>query len=206
MKRLSIVPFAAVAASFCLAGAAEAQSLWKQGSRMSNLIADRTAHQVGDIVRILISEQQTVQDKNNTKIERTSSTVATPKKFQLTRHVPVDLPEIEIEGSRKMDAKADAQKSGLFSTEISALVIDVLPNGNLLVNGRRRIFIDQDEKTIEITGIVRPYDIGTDNSIKSNQIAEARITFINDGPIAEASKKGWLARAWDKFWNFIWPF
>ena len=207
MRKFWNLRFAAVvAAGLCLAGAAQAQSLWKPGSRMSSLIADHTAHKVGDIVRIVISERQTVQDKNNLKTERTSSLAATPTSFQLTRHAPATLPSIEIEGSRKLDAKADAQKSGLFTAVVPSSVIDVLPNGNLLVNGRRRIFIDQDEKTIEITGIVRPIDISAENTVQSDQIAEARITFINDGPIAEASKKGWFARAWDKLWNSIWPF
>lgn len=182
------------------------QSLWKPNGRYSSLIADRTARGVGDIVQIVIADQETVQDKNNTKIERASSTTATVAKFQLTRHVPVDLPEIDVSGTRKLDAKADANRSGTFTTIFSATVIDVLPNGNLILVGKKTKGLFEDDKELELTGVCRPYDISGDNTIASNKIADLRIRFVASGPVAEASQKGWLAKGWDAFWNFLWPF
>lgn len=196
----------AVAMFGAMSSQADAQSLWRPDSRYASLVGDRTAKNVGDIITIVVSEQQSIQDKNNTKIERTSSMAATPKSFQLTTHTPISLPSIEIDSSRKLDAKADAQKSGSFSTTIAGTVVDVQPNGNLVVSGRRRIFIDDDEKTLEIVGVVRPYDVSTTNTVFSYQMAEARIAFVGEGPVAEASKKGWLSQAWDSFWNLVWPF
>lgn len=182
------------------------QSLWKPNSRHSSLVSDRTAKSVGDIVQIVIADQESVQDKNNTKIERTGSTTATVSKFQLTRHVPIDLPELDIDGSRKSDAKADAQRSGSFTTVFSATVIDVLPNGNLILVGKKTKGLFEDDKELELTGVCRPYDISADNTVASNKIADLRIRFVASGPVAEASQKGLLAKAWDKFWNFFWPF
>lgn len=204
-KSMQVLAIAALALAGISANAT-AQSLWKPNSRYSSLVADRTARSVGDIVQIVIADQETVADKNNTKIERTASTSSTVKKFQLTTHVPIDLPEMEIEGSRKSDAKADAQRSGSFTTVFSATVLDVLPNGNLILVGRKTKGLFEDDKELELTGVCRPYDISADNMIASNKIADLRIRFVASGPVAEASQKGWLARAWDKFWNFLWPF
>ncbi len=188
------------------AGHVDAQSLYNPSGRLASLFDDNSARKVGDMIQVMISESQSISDKNNTKIERTSSLDASASEFHLTNHTPQLLPAIGISGSKKLDAKADSKRDATFSTVITAMVVDVLPNGYMVIKGNRRIFIDQEEKTIEITGIVRPYDVSPANTISSNKIAEARITFIGEGPVVEASKKGWLSRFFDKFWNFVWPF
>lgn len=206
-KQLRIVAAAALGLA-AFAGQGMSQSLWKPNTRYSSLIADRTARSVGDIVQVVIVDQESVQDKNNTKIERASSTSTTVKKAQLTRHIPLEtnLPELEVEGSRKLDAKADANRSGTFTTIFSATVIDVMPNGNLILVGKKTKGLFEDDKELELTGVCRPYDITSDNTIASNKIADLRIRFVASGPVAEASQKGWLAKAWDVLWNFVWPF
>ncbi len=206
MRNNGLVLWLVASGMLSLGGELQAQSIWKSGARAGYLFTDRTARRIGDSLTVVISESQSVQDQNNAKIERTSSFSTGQTAFRFAKHSPIFDPEFGWDSSKKLDAKADAQRSGTFTTTITATVIDVLPNGNLIVSGRRRLFVNQEEKMIEITGVVRPYDVSFSNTVLSSQIADARITFVGEGPLTEASKKGWLARGIEKGLNFLWPF
>jgi flagellar L-ring protein precursor FlgH len=87
------------------------------------------------------------------------------------------------------DAKGDA---------VAVTVVDVLPNGNLVVEGAKIIRAGQESQYAYMRGIVRPIDIASDNTILSTKIADAQVEFIPEGELTEAQKKGWLVRMWDK--------
>jgi flagellar L-ring protein precursor FlgH len=85
---------------------------------------------------------------------------------------------------------------------IAARVVDVLPSGNLVIEGQREIIVDQEKQTISIRGVVRPKDIDSANTVLSTNIADAQINYTGDGIISDANRKGWMAQLID----WIWPF
>ena len=80
---------------------------------------------------------------------------------------------------------------------ISAMIIEVLPNGNFILEGKRMLKVDGQERNIIISGIVRPEDISAENTIQSKNLADAKIEFDEKGPISRSRKEGFLKRVWD---------
>ena len=85
---------------------------------------------------------------------------------------------------------------------MSALVVKVLPNDNLYINGKREIKVNNETQYITLSGIVRPEDISPLNEISSTFVADAKITYSGIGPLADKQKPGWLGRIID----YVWPF
>jgi len=81
-------------------------------------------------------------------------------------------------------------------------VVDVLPNGNLVIEGAKIIRAGKDSQYAYMRGIVRPVDVTRENTVLSTQIADAQVEFIPEGELTEAQKKGWLLRAWEKIKPF----
>ena len=93
-------------------------------------------------------------------------------------------------------------KDATFSTTVSARVVKVLKNGNYFISGRREILVDDEKQVIQISGVIRPYDIDQNNQIYSAQMSDAKILYKSEGDIDRATKQGWgtkLVRA-------VWPF
>ena len=103
---------------------------------------------------------------------------------------------------RQFNGEAKYDKEGSFETRLSVIVIDVQPNGNLVVEGRRRIVIDRESKCIRVTGIVRPYDVTTANSIYSWQVANASVAYEGNGPLTRTTNRGFLGELLDLVWPF----
>ena len=89
-----------------------------------------------------------------------------------------------------------------MSATISAKVVDLLPNGNLAIEGKRELYINNEKKEILLQGVVRPRDIAYDNSVYSTQVADAKVIYTGIGVIGEKQRPGWLTRAFD----IVWPF
>jgi flagellar L-ring protein precursor FlgH len=106
------------------------------------------------------------------------------------------LPSADLNLATTNDFKGSGSTSsqGSVNTKISATVDSVLANGNLVIDGRRKIVINGEEQTIYIKGIVRPADISSDNSVLSYNIAEAQIVFTGNGSINSAQSPGWLTK------------
>jgi flagellar L-ring protein FlgH len=195
---------------------AAADSLWQRGrANPVSLICDNRARRVGDIVTIVIDERQRLKQGENTKTEKSSSATS-ELEFRpaaaLTGEIndiidgfenPLhDLLPIEFTSDRDFEGKADVNKEGSFTTQITALVIDVQPNGNLVLEGRRRVTLDGEEKWMTVTGVARGFDVKTDNTIESALIANANVNYSSAGPLARNTERGWL----DSFIDYIWPF
>jgi len=93
-------------------------------------------------------------------------------------------------------------RQGALSATITARVTEVMPNGNLAIEGKREIYVNNEKKEILLQGIVRPKDIASNNTISSTQIADAKVIYTGIGVVAEKQRPGWGARLFD----FIWPF
>ena len=102
--------------------------------------------------------------------------------------------------ANELKSKADLKDERSFEDRVSVVVVDILPNGNLVVIGTRDRNIAGDIQTIEVSGIVRPSDIAFDNSVKSEQVANFRIVSQNSGVSAPYTRPGWLGRVFDVLW------
>ena len=109
---------------------------------------------------------------------------------------------VGYQSDTQFDASGAASNTNSFSGSITVTVIDVYPNGNLLVSGEKQIAIGRETQYVRLSGVVNPTFLGVNNQINSTQVADARIEYKGNGPIDEASAMGWLAR----FFLSIMPF
>lgn len=173
--------------------AATSGSIYQAGSTRT-LFEDRRARYVGDTMTIGISETTSASTKSNTKASKSGS---------ISTSVPTltGLPGKSLQGmalsassSNSLDGKGEAAANNVFTGNITVTVIEVLPNGNLLVSGEKQVSIGAGTEYIRLSGVVNPYFINSANTISSSQVADARIEYKESGVISEAQVMGWLAR------------
>ena len=185
-----------------LAETAAAQSLWTEDGPKANLIASNIARKKGDLLTIIIRESQKVEDKQEVKLEKESTLDSVLESFNIKENAFNPLPDMKQTTSKDFEGKSDYDKEGSFEASISVTVKDVLPNKNLVVEGRRHIYMDDEEKIIKISGVVRPIDVSSENTVTSDKVSEAMVSYEGDGPLTRNTKKNWF----DKILDFIWPF
>jgi flagellar L-ring protein precursor FlgH len=187
----------------------QADSIWaKRDKVMGDLYADDVARNIGDVLTIMISEDSKVDNKAKRDLKKQvdkSTTfngelgITTPNNNLLPR-----IPGFTMaaESTNELKSKADFKDERKFIDRVTVVVVDILPNRNLVVIGSRSRNIAGDIQNIEVSGIVRPSDIAFDNTVKSEQVADFRIVTKNSGISAPYTKPGWLGRIFD----IIWPF
>ena len=179
-----------------------AGSIWaKRDKNMKDLYADDVARQIGDILTISIAEASKVDNKakRDMKKETDRSTV-----FNGDLGSFADLGEFGMSAGsdNELKSKADYKDERKFIDNMTVVVVDILPNRNLVVLGTRNRDISGDTQTIEVSGIVRPSDVSFDNKVKSERVADFRIVSKNGGVSAPYTKPGWLGSILD----IVWPF
>ena len=187
----------------------QADSIWARRNKdMRELYTDDVARNIGDVLTIKISENSKVDNKakRDLKKEVDKSTTFNGELGITTRNNNL-LPRIPgftmaAESTNELKSKADFKDERKYVDSVTVVVVDILPNRNLVVMGTRHRNIAGDIQTIEVSGIVRPSDIEFDNTVKSEQIADFRIVTRNKGIAAPYTKPGWLGRIFD----IIWPF
>ncbi len=184
-------------------------SLWQEGGYLTSMFADIKARRVGDILTIKIIESSSATNKASTKTERDSSLSAgLASFFNAEKRYPSDQPFFnpfgKVAGSMtsEFDGSGTTKRSGALTAYMTARIKEVLPNGNLLIEGNREVRVNDENQIITLTGIVRPRDISANNVIKSTYIADARISYSGSGIINERQKPGWLSRLLNKVWPF----
>jgi len=193
----------------CLATCSQAGSIWaKRDKNMKALYADDVARQIGDVLTIKIAEDSKVDNKADRNLKKEASRsntfdgelgINTPNHNILPRMPGFTM---EAESANELKSKADYKDERKYTDRITVVVVDVLPNRNLVVMGTRTRSIGGDIQVIEISGIVRPSDIAFDNTVKSEQVADFHIVVRNAGVSASYTKPGWLGKIFD----IIWPF
>ena len=195
------------------ANSLQAGSIWaKRNKELKNFYADDKARYVGDVLTIKITEISETESKGKRNMQKTTSrTTSFDGKLGITHDylekvLPEDpiIPGFSMTGSssNKLDGKADFTDERSFIDSITVVIIDVLPNHNLVVMGTRSRDIAGDIQTIEVSGIVRPSDISFDNIVQSERVANFRIVSKNTGISKSFNEPGWLG----KFFDAIWPF
>ncbi|MHC4754813.1 MAG: flagellar basal body L-ring protein FlgH [Planctomycetota bacterium] len=188
--------------SNCIGG-----SIWaKRDRNMRNSYTDDVARHIGDILTITISEESTVDNKAQRKLEKKTKRNANFNGDVSIEHIIPNIPAINFgtgtEYTNNLDGKADYKDERKFIDSITAVVIDIMPNGNLVVTGSRNRDIAGDIQIIEVSGIVRPSDISYQNDVKSERVADFRLITKNGGVSAPYNKPNWLGQVF----NTVWPF
>lgn len=203
-NRMFLVGFLAVfvlSLSACL----EAGSIWSRRDKdMRDLYADDVARNIGDILTIKISEDSKVDNKAKRDLKKEVDKSTTFNGELGIDHILPSIPgfTMSAESTNELKSKADYKDERKFVDSVSVVVVDIMPNGNLVVIGTRNRNIAGDIQVIEVSGIVRPSDIAFDNTVDSKRVADFRIVSRNAGIAASYNKPGWLGRIFD----IIWPF
>ncbi|MCS6949727.1 MAG: flagellar basal body L-ring protein FlgH [bacterium] len=171
-----------------LCGGLAADSLWKDGTR--SLYADRKAIREGDVLTVLIFESTTASSRADTKTAKSESASTKPGVGPLLSL----LPEWSVSGKTGSQASGSTTRSGTLVGKISVVVKEVLPNGNLRVEGTRTIGVNGEKEKIVLTGIVRPEDVSPENTVPSTAIAQAEIHYEGKGPVGNKQREGLLTK------------
>lgn len=158
------------------------------------LFEDRRARFVGDIITINLVEQTAASKKSSANAERGSSLDASISALAKVPLAGLAALSASGENTSKFNGKGDAAANNAFTGTITTTVIEVLPNGNLLVSGEKQIAINQGNEFIRFSGIVNPVNVTTSNTVQSVQVADARIEYRANGYIDETQQMGWLQR------------
>ncbi|MFZ4124837.1 MAG: flagellar basal body L-ring protein FlgH [Rickettsiales bacterium] len=179
-----------------------ANSLWQPGSRA--FFRDQRAARVGDILRVNVSINDQAQLDNKTNRGRNSTeNVAAPIAFGFEKKLPgnpATLADITSDTKTTSDGKIDRKEK--ITTQIAALVTQVLPNGNLVIEGTQEILVNYEIREVAINGVIRPQDINSDNTIDSTQVAQARITYSGRGQISDVQQPRWGQQVFEAIMPF----
>ena len=174
-----------------------------QAKTLRPLFEDRRARMVGDTLTVLLTETTSASTSGSNNLERTSSASSS---VTAMGRIPVATLannfNVGYQSDTQFDSSGAASNTNSFSGSITVTVIDVYPNGNLLVSGEKQIAIGRETQYVRLSGVINPTFLGVNNQINSTQVADARIEYKGNGPIDEASAMGWLAR----FFLSIMPF
>lgn len=184
-----------------------AGSIFGQGD--NPLFSDHKAMRVHDIVTVFISESMR---SSSTAAKSIAKSDATNLGGGIFSSAGVSGVASTINGGTNMafqaasdntfKGKGSATKDASFTTTVSARIVKVLQNGNYYISGKREILIDNQKQMIQISGVIRPYDIDQYNQIDSAQVSEAKILYKTEGDVDNATKQGWGS----KIIQSVWPF
>lgn len=169
-------------------------SLWRQGSRA--FFKDQRARQLGDLVTVKVRITDKAQLDNETKRSRKNAEDASaPKLFGfetgLKKILPDDVtPEslLKADSSAGSEGKGSVKRAETLATNVAAVVTQVLPNGNLVIEGKQEVRVNFEVRELIVAGVIRPEDIEADNMIDSAKIAQARIAYGGRGQITDVQQ------------------
>ncbi len=190
---------------------ASAGSIFGKGD--NPLFSDHKAMHVNDIVTIVISETAKSSNSGTKALSQSDANKLGGGVFVAGGGNPaVSAYANQLNGltnigfsntsSSAYSGKGAATKDASFTTTVSARVIKVLENGNYFVSGKREILIDEEKQIIQVSGVIRPYDISQNNQISSSQMSEAKILYKSQGDIDRATKQGWGTKIIQNIWPF----
>ncbi|MDN3567355.1 flagellar basal body L-ring protein FlgH [Paeniroseomonas aquatica] len=167
---------------------AAANSLWRPGSR--TFLRDQRAAQVGDLVTILVSISDDAQLQNRTQRARTGTdSFGLPQIFGMqTRWLPSAASPASLfdaSGAQTTDGNGTVKRGETVNLRLAATVTQVLPNGNLVVSGRQEVRVSAELRELAVQGVIRPEDVASDNTIRHDRLAEARISYGGRGTLSD---------------------
>jgi flagellar L-ring protein precursor FlgH len=166
-----------------------------------DFFSDIRPRRVGDSLTVILVERTNASKSNDASVDKqVDMTVANPTlfgtqpNFRLPNRNTTFTLEQQLNSDKQFEGKGEANQSNSLTGQITVTVVEVLPNGNLAVQGEKILTLNRGHEHVRLSGIVRPMDIGPDNTIPSNRVADATIVYSGEGEVADASVMGWLAR------------
>ena len=201
MTRFIAVSFTVLVLTFVLQiDSAYGVSLWQRGSSLNSLYTAGNASNVGDILTIIITENNRATEVADAEAKRKSTMSGKLTAFfkeniarKLFGHKDdksIDYPEFIFDGQNDFKGETEVERSDTFSARVAAKIVMVDDNGNFLVEARKTINIGKETKSIVLSGSVRPNDITAENTVQSTQIADAQISYEGGGPITGMANPG----------------
>ena len=164
----------------------EANALWRSGSRA--FFKDQRAAQVGDIVTVLVKMNDAANLKNGTTATRSSTESAgMPNLFGLETMLPKAITPSTVVALNS----GQIQRTEAVTLRLAGIVTQVLPNGNLVIAARQEFLVNSELRELQVTGVIRPQDIASDNTVLHDRMAEARIAYGGKGQLTDVQRARW---------------
>ncbi len=184
-------------------------SLWVGAGTTTHLFADRRASVPGDVLTVQVVEEAKAKKTASTSTKRESGTDAKLGAMlglgtSILQSNPNMGSEIAVGAETKNDFTGEGEtlREGTLTTTLTVRVMQVLPNGHLVISGSRTLKVNNEVQLLGLRGVVDPRDISVDNTIVSTKIAEAQIEFFGQGVLGDKQHPGWLQRGMDWLWPF----
>jgi len=158
------------------------------------LFEDRRARFVGDTITIKITESTTASAANANKLDKSNAQKASVSALSGLPGKGLLGMDLGATSSTAFSGKGAAANNNVFTGSITVTVIDVMPNGNLLVSGEKQLAIGEEQEFVRISGVVNPSFVDFSNSVDSSKVADARIEYKSAGQISDGQIMGWMAR------------
>lgn len=175
-----------------------------QPARNFSFYGDQVALNVGDILTVTLEEQTTASKSADTSYDKDdeinfNEATILGNAINFKGMSLLTNPSFE----REFDGSASSDQSNSLRGSISVTVSEVLPNGILRIQGEKWLKLNQGDEYIRLTGLIRPQDIGTDNTVPSSKVADARIAYGGTGEFDDVNRQGWLSRFFNSDWWFM---
>lgn len=184
----------------------QAQSIWRDDSK--TMFSDKRGAGVGDILTIVVQENTTTSKDNKTATSKQAAVDASIASFLYSPAASGLLTKAGQMPAMKFSSKNDFNGGGTIANSekmiarIAVTVIDVLPNRNFIVEGKRETSFSGEKQTVVLRGVVREADVLANNTVFSYNVADATIQIVSKGTISDSQRKGWFTRIWDKLTPF----
>jgi flagellar L-ring protein precursor FlgH len=165
-----------------------------QATSSRPLFEDRRARFVGDTITVKITESTTASSKSNNKLDRSSTATASVSGLNKLPGKGLVGLDLNAESANAFSGKGEAANNNIFTGNMTVTVIDVMPNGNLLVSGEKQLAIGREQEFVRVSGVINPSFVDAFNTVESSRIADARIEYKSSGQVADGMVMGWLAR------------
>jgi flagellar L-ring protein precursor FlgH len=172
---------------------AGARSLWSDDS--VNLFSNHKAMHVGDIVTIIIVEDASASNQSQMKLTKESNADLDASGSGSLDFIP--LLGGKLDYTKEQQGKGQQTLAGKMNARVTATVIEIRPNGNLVVEGSRQVVINDETDQITVAGVIRPEDIAADNTVLSTYLSEGQISYTGTGALKQAGQQGLIARFLD---------
>lgn len=165
---------------------------------------DKRAHSVGDVVIVRIEERDSAENDSSTDISRSASMDLSITGAALQKQVPT-IPLTDLFGYEQSSAntgKGRIQRKQVVKATLPVRVQEVMPNGDLYVEGTKIVVVGTEKRSLYVSGVIRPIDIEQDGTVMSSRIADADITYLTEGDAHDQQRRGWLSRVLTVLWPF----
>jgi len=182
-------------------------SLYAEGT--PGLFEDHSASRIGDILVIRIDEKDLASHQADTKLDRSDATsYGVPAAIGLVAAIKAKYPDVDpakllsTTSDQKFTGAGAVKREGTVTATLPVRVVQILPSGDLFIEGTKVVMVGEEEHHIYVSGIVRRVDIADDDSVPSSRIADAEIEYTGRGDISDTQRRGWLSRTLSKLWPF----